>query len=571
MIQDQHLGKVLETVRTHKEAELPAAILEAKDWCHLYHLSAARTNLIEWIEIEKDEELLEIGAECGALTGLLSERAKQVTALELDPVKTEINRTRHRDAQNIRYLSGTFQELKENCPVDGFDKIFMVGSLPLAELYLGKSTPEAYEELLQEVRGVLKGSGSLILALPNRLGLKYFAGCREDYFGAPFTGLEDYYYHKGMRTFGKRELSEMLARSGFSDFSFYYPYPDYRFMTQLFSDQRLPEEGELHTNLVNFDQSRYVFFDETKVYDGLTREGLFPQLSNSFLVITGKAPTEDLVYAKYSYEREERFVLRTDLLQNRETKRRYAKKTPLHKDAAAHVQGIAALGRALSEAYRNTGITICECEGNGDSVTFPFVTGGTLQKKMEALVLSGQQEELLSLIQEYSKRLQIAADEPFHETDEFREVFGEAHLPGGLLSAKASDIDLIFSNILLTPEGEWKAIDYEWTFLFPVPVHFVLYRAYFFACHQIQPCAVLSLPELLQKEGIGEEEQKQYEGMEAHFQSYVTGGRMQERDLLALIGNEILALSDMDRAYHEKTRETEKIRKRPGFFSRQKA
>lgn len=550
MIQDQHLDKVLQTVQSHTEEELPAVILEAKDWCHLYHLSKARVNLIEWIEIGSDEEVLEFGAECGALTGFLAEKAGAVTALELDAVKTEINRNRHRLCRNITYICGGLERLKIEAEGARFDKIFLIGSLPLAELYMGKKGDGAYAGLLGELKGFLKPEGRMFLAAPNRLGLKYFAGCREDYFGAPFTGLEDYYYHKGMRTFGKKELSGLLTENGFPEHSFYYPYPDYRFMTQLFSDERLPKAGELHTNLVNFDQGRYVFFDETLVYDGLVKEQLFPELANSFLVVTGKEPVSDLIYAKYSYERADAFQLRTDLRKNRETKEWYAKKVPLSPASADHVEGIQKISRELAKAYQNSGIEICPC---GENVVFPYVSGQTLQEKIESLVIEARYDEVKALIWEYCNRMKRNCKGTFRETKEFRQVFGRAWLPWGLKAMDVSDIDLIFSNIILTEEGGWKVIDYEWTFSFPVPLHFILYRAFFFASHQIRPCEALSLPQLLSEEGITEREQKEYEKMESTFQRYVTGGRMQERDLLIPIGNEILPFAELDKAYRERS------------------
>ena len=42
---------------------------------------------------------------------------------------------------------------------------------------------------------------------------------------------------------------------------------------------------------------------------------------------------------------------------------------------------------------------------------------------------------------------------------------------------ETADIDLIFSNILLTEDGKRHVLDYEWTFEFPVPAGFLAYRA----------------------------------------------------------------------------------------------
>lgn len=547
MIQDQHLDKVLQTVQTHSEEEFPGEIVKAADWCHLYHLSRIRTSLIRWIPIEKEEEILEFGAECGALTGYLADQAASVTALELDPVKTEINRTRNRKRTNIRFVQGDFSALKGE--KKRFDKIFLIGSLPLAELYLKDAGINAYSRLLSGLKELLKPEGRLILALPNRFGLKYFAGCREDYFGAPFTGLEDYYYHKGMRTFGKKELSGLLIEAGFPEFRFYYPYPDYRFMGSLYTDDRLPERGELNTNLVCYDQDRYVFFDETKVFDSLGKEGLFPELTNSFLVITGTKPVSELIFTKYSVERAEEFGLRTDLCRDEE--RAYARKTAFSEAAKDHVSRIYESFQKLRDYYSATGIEICDCtELQKGQVEFPLLKGETLQQRMEDLVIAGDERGVEDLLEEYRSRLGRVQLVPFRNSPEFCRVFGDVTLPEGLEATEVSDIDLIFSNILLTEEG-WKVIDYEWTFDFPVPLHFLLYRAYFLASHQIQPCSPLSLSHLLEKEGIGSAETAAYEAMEKHFQSYVIGDYHPERDLVGPIGHEILPLAEMDRAYHE--------------------
>lgn len=553
MIQDRHLDKVLQTVQLHSEAELPEEIVKAADWCHLYHLSAARTNLIEWIPVGPDEDVLEFGAECGALTGILAGRAAAVTAVELDPVKTEVNRTRHRERSNITYLTGGLYHCLSEEPEERYDKIFLVGSLPLAEQYVENGGEPAYRILLTELKKRLKPDGRLILALPNKFGLKYFAGCREDYFGAPFTGLEGYYYHKGMKTFGRRELETLLTECGFPEFRFYYPYPDYRFMGSLYSDDRLPQAGELNTNLVNFDQDRYVFFDETKVYDSLIGEGLFPELANSFLVITGQEPVSELVYTKYSIERAEAFWLRTDIGKRGTDGERYAAKTALRETAAEHVRQIASAYEALKTCYAGSGLEPCRCRDKGTHVEFEFLRGETLQQRLERLSVENRTDEITALLDSYRARVSGHAKDTFRMTDGFREVFGEATLPEELRAAAVSDIDLIFSNILLPDgDGPWKFIDYEWTFSFPVPLHFLLYRAYYFASHQIQQTPALNLSDLLRREGITEEESHQYERMELHFQKYVTGDTYPERDLLGPIGNRIIPITDMETAYLEK-------------------
>ena len=59
----------------------------------LYHLSKQRTCCIEWIEADKNADVLEIGAGCGAVTGCLADKYAHVTCVELmnELVKLSLN------------------------------------------------------------------------------------------------------------------------------------------------------------------------------------------------------------------------------------------------------------------------------------------------------------------------------------------------------------------------------------------------------------------------------------------------------------------------------------------------
>ena len=48
-------------------------------------------------------------------------------------------------------------------------------------------------------------------------------------------------------------------------------------------------------------------------------------------------------------------------------------------------------------------------------------------------------------------------------------------LEGGLQCGSISNIDLVAGNILIGNE-KVSVIDYEWTFAFPIPAHFIMYR-----------------------------------------------------------------------------------------------
>ena len=65
-------------------------------------------------------------------------------------------------------------------------------------------------------------------------------------------------------------------------------FRSYKFPFSVYSDAYLPRKGDLKENICNYDQRRLLLFDESKVFDSIIDNGLFPEFSNSFLVLLGK-------------------------------------------------------------------------------------------------------------------------------------------------------------------------------------------------------------------------------------------------------------------------------------------
>ena len=76
----------------------------------------------------------------------------------------------------------------------------------------------------------------------------------------------------------------------------------------------------------------------------------------------------------------------------------------------------------------------------------------------------------------------------FHMTEEFCRIFGSPRLPRGLKSLAVTDIDMVLANVIV--ENGWNLIDYEWTFEFPIPLSFVLFRIihYYMEIGEIRSC-----------------------------------------------------------------------------------
>ena len=215
---------------------------------------------------------------------------------------------------------------------------------------------------------------------------------------------------------------------------------------------------------------------------------------------------ERTIYSKYSNERAERFRIRTDIVTD-EAGEKKVYKYACTIQAGDHIRRQEELGKQLDAAYAGSRITFCPCTtedvpGGCRSVS-PFVQGDNLQHLMEQAVEAGDWENVEQMVAAYADRVSGSGGEiPFDRTPEFAEVFGEGKLPEGIPCATVSDVDMIFSNIFVesgkaAADSAWTVIDYEWTFPFPVPKKYLIYRAVYYAYYQIFKAEGKSLADLL--------------------------------------------------------------------------
>lgn len=272
--------KLLEVVKKYPQEEYSEIIAKEKSWPFLYHLSFTRGNIIEWLPELEDANVLEIGSGCGAVTPFIARHAKKVTCVELSKKRSLINAYRNKESDNINIKVGNFEDVEKHL-TEKYDMITLIGVLEYAQSYISGSTP--YESFLCMLKKHLTQNGKIIIAIENRLGMKYLAGCKEDHLSSYFTGIEGY-SNSAVKTFSKKGLENLLNGCGLS-YKFYYPYPDYKFPVSIYSDEHLPQAGELKRNNNHYDNDRIVAFDEFSAFNSVIKDGLFPEFSNSFLVV----------------------------------------------------------------------------------------------------------------------------------------------------------------------------------------------------------------------------------------------------------------------------------------------
>lgn len=270
-------NKVLETVQ--QTDDYSETLAKDNRWPILYQLSKQREVIIEPMQIGKQDYVLEVGAGMGAVTGAIARRCKKVDCVELSKRRSLANAYRNRNYDNIEIQVGNFKDI----PIcRQYDVVTLIGVLEYAQAYIGGKNP--YSDLLKKIASCLKPGGRLYIAIENRLGLKYFAGCAEDHIGKPFAGIDGYGSVQFVKTFSRSQLEMLLLENGFGSLYFYYPYPDYKLPTVIYSDDYMPNETFSINPFVNYDSDRLVCFDERKAYQTLIGTKELKMLANSFLV-----------------------------------------------------------------------------------------------------------------------------------------------------------------------------------------------------------------------------------------------------------------------------------------------
>lgn len=252
-------------------------------WAMRYHLSPERENLLSWYDFTPGSDLLEIGAGCGALTGMFCKKLKNVVAVELTEKRSSIILERHKDKNNLTIYAGNFNDIKL---VEKFDYITLIGVLEYAGMFTHTNNPAV--DFLKSIKKYIKDNGTIIVAIENKFGLKYWSGVREDHTGRFFDSIEDYPKSKDIKTFGKEELVDLIKESGFNNVDFYYPVPDYKLPTEIFSDNYLPNMSHnLKPSVYPFkdlSNRRDFLFNEKLAMDNIIKNRQFDFFANSFLV-----------------------------------------------------------------------------------------------------------------------------------------------------------------------------------------------------------------------------------------------------------------------------------------------
>lgn len=502
--------EMLKLVQEHEESELNVLVRDSFSWPFLYHFSKIRQNIVTWLPITKEHNVLEIGAGCGAITGGLASMAKHVTCIELSKKRSLINANRNKNFDNIEIKVGNFTDVEPNL-TKKYDFITLIGVFEYAECYIQGENP--YLDFLNRIKKHLKPNGKIVIAIENRLGMKYLAGCKEDHTARIGEGLDYYPTTSGVKTYDKKELSDIFDQAGFSDYHFFYPYPDYKLPLEIFSDKWLPRKGSLTQNINNLDQSRIYLFDECNAFDKAIELGVFDEIANSYEIILSNSEAEvvdkedldyKVVYSKFSNDRGNRYAIQTQILSN-EKEELLVRKIPLSKEASLHVHQIYENEKILSNVFKGSRFEPNAVREIADQKYFSFIQGISLEHQLDVFLFSGNKKAFYDLLDSFIKEVKKVTHDYYN-------------------------IDFIPGNILIDGD-KWHVIDYEWIFAVSslpvkeIDIKYLIYRALYYYCEVSEKRKqYIKVSDLYAHFDINESEILRFHAIEEAFQKYIDDG-----------------------------------------------
>lgn len=457
-------NEVIKIIAQNNDTDYEEVISKNYSWPVFYHLTKIRQNLLNWYPFKKNSNVLEIGCGMGAITELLCKKCESVTAVELSERRATGTYLRCRNYNNLEIIVGNLNDIKFE---KKYDYITLIGVLEYQNNFTESENP--FKDFLAKIRNLLNPNGKLLIAIENKMGLKYWCGAPEDHSGIPFDGLNNYRFSNVARTFSKKNLDQIIKSSGFSDTYFYYPLPDYKMPQVIYSQKYLPHDGSMDNWIPYYQPSnKSMTIDEESIFSDIVENDMFEFFANSFLVECSDKGTDlgEVIYATCSPFRKKEYSMMTIL----------SSKDGFHK-IAIEQESEAALKNIYNNhnELKNMGIGISEVSLNGNILDMTTVKGMPLTHILIDTYKNGKIEEvykILGFIYDEIKRSSKG-------TTYLNEVLcsyglNEKNLDVDDKILENAFIDMIHKNCFVDENGGFVWIDQEWC-INGVPASYVLF------------------------------------------------------------------------------------------------
>lgn len=459
--------EVIKLIAQYPPEDYTHAIYENFSWSTYYHLTHLRKNILNWYPFEKNSSVLEIGCGMGAITSVLCDHCKEVTSVELSKRRAIATLLRCREKTNLEIIVGNLNDIQFE---KKFDYITLIGVLEYQGSYTETENP--YGDFLKKIKNLLSPNGKLLIAIENQYGLKYWCGAREDHTGIPFDGMNQYSLSdKKVRTFSKADLDELIKSSGFTNTYFYYPMPDYKLPTVIYSQNSLPQNQNMQNLRCYYvPDTSTLISQEENLYKDIINNNVFEFFANSFLAeCTDSSDVGKVTFASMSSERLPEYRIGTRFIQNDKVE-----KFPLCEELGSqHILQTYKNEESLTK--RNVNIWRNTLDDN--KLTAPYTDSPLLENSLLSAFKDKQTDKIYSIFDTvYAEILKSSEEVDWNENILYTfdlNIEPNKEKYGTIL--KIGYLDMIFRNAFLIKDNIFW-FDQEWI-LENIPAKYVLYRA----------------------------------------------------------------------------------------------
>lgn len=334
--------------------------------------------IIKWYTIERENRTACIVSERGNST-LIAEALEEKS---LDVKRVLLNELE--DGQNLQGSS------VRNCRMHEEGLYDIVIAADVLE-YARDAT-----RLLLCIKSLLKPGGKLLIAVDNRLGIRYFCGDQDAFSGKNYDSIENYRHllsweHEALegRAYSKAELTGFLERAGFTNRRFFSVFPRISNPQLILAQDYEPNEALDIRVFPEYNNPDTVFLLEEELYPSLMDNKMLHPMANGFFVEcpveAGFCPVNQVTLsAERGRENAMATVIRSD---------GFVEKRALYPDGEKKLQMLLNNHRYLSAH----GVKLIDARLEGDAFVMPYVSGVPANDYFRNLLMQDQEAFLKEL------------------------------------------------------------------------------------------------------------------------------------------------------------------------------